>query len=165
MYWTCFTDADWQAKQAEIEKANAVRKAFRRGSWTKSVPANNSPRPTTTSKATGPTAASSTTASWRDAHGGWFSYEVKIIPDQPTVLRCTYWGSDSNQRIFDILVDGEKIAEQKLDKNKPDAFFEVEYPLPAKLTHGKTRVTIKFQAHPNATAGGLFGLLVLKANP
>ena len=33
------------------------------------------------------------------------------------------------------------------------------------LTHVKQRVTIQFQAHPNATAGGLFGLLVLKANP
>ena len=102
---------------------------------------------------------------WRDANGGWFSYEVKVIPDRPAVLRCTYWGSDSNRRVFDILVDGTKIAEQKLDNNQPNAFFHVEYPLPANLTHGKHRVTIKFQAHSNATAGGLFGLLVLKANP
>jgi hypothetical protein len=98
---------------------------------------------------------------YRDAHG-WFSYDAKVLPDQPMTLRCTYWGSDSGNRVFDILVDGQKIATQKLNKNKPGHFFDADYAIPAALTQGKQQVTVKLQAHKDAIAGGVFGILVLK---
>jgi len=100
---------------------------------------------------------------WRHAsRGGWISYTLKVLSDVPMTLSCTYWGSDSGARTFDVLVDGEKLATQKLDRDKPDEFFEVEYPIPAELTRGKGQVTVKFQAHPNNTAGGVFGCEMLK---
>ena len=99
---------------------------------------------------------------WRDAGGGgWFSYQVKVEPG-PMILRTRYWGNDAGARNFDILVEGTKIAEQRLNNNKPDEFFEVEYPIPESLTQGKSRVEVKFQARPNNIAGGLFGLRVLR---
>ena len=81
------------------------------------------------------------------------------------MLRCTYWGGDRGNRAFDILIDGTKIAEQKLDPNHPAEFYDVEYPLPASLTQGKARLTVKFQAHADAIAGGLFRLQVLSVKP
>ena len=78
------------------------------------------------------------------------------------ILRARYWGSDAGGRNFDILVEGTKIAEQRLNNNKPDEFLEVEYPIPESLTQGKSKVEVKFQAHPNNIAGGLFGLRVLR---
>ena len=52
---------------------------------------------------------------WRHAtDGGWFSYNLKVLPDQPQELLVTYWGSDGGGREFDILVDGQKLATQKL---------------------------------------------------
>ncbi|MFZ2642033.1 MAG: beta-L-arabinofuranosidase domain-containing protein [Verrucomicrobiia bacterium] len=100
---------------------------------------------------------------WRHARdGGSFAYEMKVPSGVSAILLCTYWGGDGGKREFDILVDKEKIATQTLAKNKPGEFFDVEYPIPARLTAGKLRVTIKFQAHPHATAGGVFGLRVLK---
>ena len=37
-------------------------------------------------------------------------------------------------------------------------FFDARYLLPAELTRGKERVTVRFQPHPGNIAGGVFGL-------
>ena len=129
VYWKCLSEADWQAKRAAIEKANAARKALQARIVDEVRPGEQQPETDHNLKGERSNSGQFRDRGWRDANGGWFSYEVKVIPDRPAVLRCTYWGSDSNRRIFDILVDGEKIAEQKLDNNQPDAFFDVEYPL------------------------------------
>ena len=80
------------------------------------------------------------------------------------LLVCTYWGSDAGRREFDILVAGENIATQKLEHNKPGEFFDVEYPIPAKLTAGKRSVIVKFQAQPHAIAGGVFGCRIMRCS-
>jgi len=77
---------------------------------------------------------------WRDATGGgWFSYDMKGLPDQPGSLMVTYWGGDTNNRTFDILVDGRKIATQKLSASKPGQFMDVTYDIPADLTKASRR--------------------------
>jgi DUF1680 family protein len=101
---------------------------------------------------------------WRHAtDGGWFSYTLKVLPDQPQELLVTCWGSDAGGREFDILVDGRKLVTQKLENNWPGQFHDQVYPLPQELTAGKTQVTVKFQAHPGRMAGGVFGCAILKA--
>ncbi|MEW6127839.1 MAG: beta-L-arabinofuranosidase domain-containing protein [Acidobacteriota bacterium] len=99
---------------------------------------------------------------WRDSRDGWFSYELQVTQGERLTLLCTYWGSESRKRVFDIFVDGEKIATQNLFDNKPGEFFDVEYPLSATILRGKERVTIKFQAHPGSMAGGVFGLRIVR---
>jgi len=101
---------------------------------------------------------------WRDAEGGWFEYRMKVLPETPVTLRCTWWGSDDG-RVFDILVDGTKIATQKLARNKPGEFFDVDYVIPVELTKGKESVVVRFAAHPGSIAGGLFGCATLKPEP
>jgi DUF1680 family protein len=99
---------------------------------------------------------------WRHAGGGgWFSYRMKTATEGRQSVYCAYWGGDAGNRVFDILVDGKKIATQKLERNKPNEFFATEYPIPEDLTTGKTAVTIRFQAHPGATAGGVFDCRML----
>ncbi|MBE3071242.1 MAG: glycoside hydrolase family 127 protein [Planctomycetes bacterium] len=99
---------------------------------------------------------------WRHAPSGWFAYDLRIVPDEPLELLCTYWGSEVGPREFDVLVDGQKIATQRLNRNQPDRFFDEVYAIPADLLRGKQKVTVRFQAHPGNTAGGIFGLRVLK---
>lgn len=100
---------------------------------------------------------------WRHAtDGGWWSWDLKVLPDVPMTLQCTYWGSDAGQREFDILVDGQLLATQKLERNAPDRLFDVQYPIPPVVTKGKAKVTVKFQGHPGNFAGGVFGCAVLK---
>ncbi|MCX7643628.1 MAG: glycoside hydrolase family 127 protein, partial [Armatimonadetes bacterium] len=103
---------------------------------------------------------------WRHAvEGGWFSYDLKVDPKHPMELVVTYWGDDGGIRFFDIVVDDKVIATQRLRRDKPGRFFDVVYPIPPELTKGKTKVTVRFQAHPKAIAGGIFGLRMVKAKP
>jgi uncharacterized protein len=100
---------------------------------------------------------------WRHAvNGGWFGFDMKVDPGAANILQCTYWGGDHGARTFDILVDSRKIATQKLARNAPGKFFDVEYPFPRDQTDGRDKITVKLQAHPGNYAGGLFGVRVLR---
>jgi DUF1680 family protein len=103
---------------------------------------------------------------WRHAtDGGWFAWDLKVAPAVPQELLVTYWGSDAGNRVFDILVDGQKLATQRLQNNRPGQFYDEVYPIPSHLTEGKQTVTVRFQAHPGAWAGGVFGVRIVKAAP
>ena len=67
------------------------------------------------------------------------------------------------QTNVNITVDGKKIATQTLNRNLPDKFFDMEYKLPAELTKGKEKVTVRFEAQQNSLAGGVFECATLKA--
>jgi hypothetical protein len=100
---------------------------------------------------------------WRHARdGGWLSLDLKVLPDQPLSLICSYWGSETGPRTFDILVDGIKIAAQSLQNDKPGEFFDVTYAIPEDLTRGKNKITIRFQARAGNTAGGFYGLRIIR---
>ena len=93
--------------------------------------------------------------------GGWFSYDLEVSPDQPATLVCTYWGSD-RRRTFDILVDGQKIATETVNRNQSGSFYDVAYKIPPELTRTKQKVTVKFQAQPGGVAGGVYGCVMKK---
>jgi len=109
--------------------------------------------------------------SWRDANEnlsstGSFGYTLTVLSNVPVNIGCTYWGSDSGGRIFDVLLGGTVIATQTLTNNFPGQFFNLEYTVPPALTAGKTNISIRFQAHPGQMAGGVFGLqIVTTADP
>ena len=100
---------------------------------------------------------------WRDAtNGGFFAFSLGPVPSGDCSLIVTYWGSDAGNRRFTVLVDGVKVGEQTLENNRPGAFFDIAYSLPAALTKGKANVTVRFQALLGATAGGVFGARLAK---
>lgn len=97
-------------------------------------------------------------AGWRDARdGGWFSYDMEVIQGEPLELVLTYSSLDGGNRYFDILADGKKIGEQKLRTETFNQMIERNYPIPADIIKGKKKITIKLQAYPENTAGGIFG--------
>lgn len=73
-------------------------------------------------------------------------------------LICTYWGSDSGNRVFDIIVDGGTVVTQRLNTPAAGRFLDITYPIPLELTHGKETICVRFQAHPGMMAGGVFGI-------
>jgi hypothetical protein len=101
---------------------------------------------------------------YRHSQGGWFSWDFKVIPGQPALLTCSYWGSD--QRTFDILIDGKKLLTENNNNDHPETFFDKSYTIPAAMTQGKQKVTVKFQA-PDAEgyAGGVFGAKMTSPAP
>jgi DUF1680 family protein len=162
VYWDRMSPAQWQAKEAET-KAQSDRQRQQEAGVVDSVnPGEEQNERDHNLQGENTDAGDFNGRNWRHAtDGGWFSWQVKVLPGQPQELRVTYWGSDQDNRIFDILVDGTKIATQRLENNKPDQFYEEVYQIPADMLKGKDKVTVKFQAHPNAWAGGAFGLKVM----
>ena len=77
-------------------------------------------------------------------------------------MLCSYWGSDSGGRVFDVLVNETKVATQTLDNNEPGHFFDAVCAIPEELTRGKEKVTVRFQAHAGRTAGGVFGCRIIR---
>ena len=164
VYWDVLTDDQWKVKQ-EAFKAEQARLARLEARIVDSVePRNDASEKAHAQKGEKTGTGEFNGRPWRHApDGGWFSWEMKIPADKPAELLVTYWGSDGGGREFDVLVDGTKLRTQKLENNKPGAFYDESYPIPAELTRGKEKVTVRFQGLPGKTAGGVFGCLVLKA--
>lgn len=100
---------------------------------------------------------------WRDAsNGGFFSYDMKVLTDTQMSLDCTWWGGDEG-RNFQILIDDKQIAQVRIGGH-PDQFYTDSFQIPADLTKGKDKVTVRFQAPSNGMAGGIFGLMMSKQN-
>lgn len=99
---------------------------------------------------------------WRDAPaGGYFSVKLKVDPNRAQTLRLTYWGGDVG-RVFDISVNGQKLATQELNAPHPNRFFDVDYALPATLIGAADQITVEFRAHAGSVAGGVFHARVLR---
>ena len=161
VYWRLLTAEDWRKREAEIQAEAARRKALEARITDEVKPGEQQPETDHRLKTEDSRAGDFRDRKWRDAQG-WFSYEVKVAPDTPMTLVCTYWGDDGGARLFDILVDGQVVATQKLANSRPGVFFDEQYDLPEALTRGKEKVTVTFRAAPGHTAGGLFGLMLLK---
>ncbi|MEY4489171.1 MAG: hypothetical protein RIQ79_1679 [Verrucomicrobiota bacterium] len=95
--------------------------------------------------------------------GGWFSYEVRVDPAAPVALVVTYWGGVWHERAFEVFIDDQSLATQRLLTNRPGDFFERVILIPPALTCGRAKVTVRFQSRSGDVAGALYGLRVMRA--
>jgi hypothetical protein len=165
VYWDVLSEAQWAARLAEIRADEARQKALE-AQTVDHVRIGDAPSEQAHALAGEKTGAGPyAERHWRHAvDGGWFSYQMKVLDGRPMRLLCCYWGSDVGPREFDILIDGKKIATQKLNNNRPEQFYDEIYPIPAELTKGKAKITVRFQGHPGNMAGGVFDCRVLKTD-
>ncbi len=163
VYWNLLSEDTWQKQKAELAVAEAKRIAeeartvdiVRPGEQQSEIDHHVQGEKSDPLEALG--------RKLRHAFdGGWFSYDLKVDSAASNQLVCTWWGDETGERNFDILVDGVKIASQKLLHNQPGNFWDATYPIPAELTKGKEKITVKFSAQPDNYAGGIFGLRVMK---
>jgi hypothetical protein len=102
-------------------------------------------------------------AKYRDARdGGWFSFDMKVHPRKPNLLVLRYWGDENNLRVFDILVDGNKIAQEKLLHNIGPKYYEVGYKIPINLTTKKSKIEVKLSSNAEGTNGWSGGIFFAK---
>ena len=98
----------------------------------------------------------------------WFSYDLKVEPNHPLKLFVTYHSEEAQKRTFEILVDGQRIGEQTIERHRPgDAsgkFFDVEYAIPAELLKGKETATVRFQPVGNSETATAFVIRVIRAD-
>ncbi len=164
VYWNVMSPADWEQfansnAVAEAQIVDQVAIGDSNSEAAHNLSANNS------------AIGNFSGRNWRDANEnlsatGWFSYSMAVLPNTSMTLACTYWGSDSGNRLFDILVNGTIVGTQALTNDDPGQFFTVYYPIPTNLVASATNVTAMFNAHAGNIAGGVFGLQTMtSANP
>lgn len=159
VYWDLFTPEQWEARQAAYREEQARRQALEARTLDYVQPGEMQPERDHAFDGENTRHGMHLDRKWRDAaDGGCFAFTMKVSPDGPAELICTYWGSDAGKRVFDVLVDGKRLATQSLETpHHPNQFFDVVYPIPPEYTQGKERVRVTFQAHPGMMAGGVFG--------
>lgn len=94
--------------------------------------------------------------------GGSFSFMLKVLPKGTHTLIATYWGMDNRGRKFAIIVEGDTIATEDLNRYKESRFYDISYPIPETITRNKQQVVVKFQAMPGNTAGPVYGVRLVK---
>lgn len=94
--------------------------------------------------------------------GGWFSFEMPVVPDQPLDLSASFWGNLGDIYKFDIEVDGTAIATVIIHW-WGNHFVDKTYHIPDELTRGKEKITVTLRAiNKRSVAGPLFDCKVLK---
>jgi hypothetical protein len=163
VYWDVFTEPGWKIRQQEYEAEQQRLKELEANSVDifaiGEMQAERDHNLQSEKSGPGEFGGRKLRHAW---DGGWFSFEVAVPTNAPADLVITYWGSETGERKFDLLVEGEKIATTSLHQDQPEQFWDKAYVLPEMLTKGKKKVTVKFQAHPGNYAGGVFGVRVVK---
>jgi len=94
----------------------------------------------------------------------WFSFDLPADPTHPVALVVSYYSDEWLKRTFEILVEGQNVGEQTIEKGGPVHFFDVEYAVPANLVQGKQKLTVRFQATNGNEIAAIFGLRMIRAD-
>jgi hypothetical protein len=161
VYFRSFDEAGWQREQVAFAAEQARQQDIARRSVDVMNLGEMQPE-----RDHGLTAKNSYAVTYRGRHGrdartfGFFEFTSKVRPG-PLVLQATYWGEERD-KLFDILVDGTRIATERLTGEHPGDFFDKDYPIPEALTKGKETVKIRFQpANDKTRCAPVFGIRVL----
>lgn len=161
MYWQHSTPSGLQAMQA----ANAAREADRIALDARTIdqvaPGEQQPESDHFFKGEGSEAGINNGRHWRHA-SKWFSYELSDAKQEAKLLRLTFARDDAGRQ-FDILVNGQLLANVTLSTDASEEIYTVDYPIPVSVTndaHGK--LSVRFVAKPGSVAGGLYGLRLLR---
>ncbi|MBN2611743.1 MAG: glycoside hydrolase family 127 protein [Bacteroidales bacterium] len=158
IYWDMFSEEDWKAREAGYQEHMARKKKIEEMTIDFVQPGEMQPERDHNFKGEKTTPGYFKERTNRESRGGWFSFDLKITPDKPVALVVDYWGGFPGAKTFDILVNDQVIATQNISEIKDGYFIDLQYDIPEKLTRGKNKITVKFQAHPRNMAGPVFGV-------
>jgi hypothetical protein len=83
---------------------------------------------------------------------GWMSYSMTVYEDSEVTLNCTFRGSEGRRLVFDLLVEGRKIATHTFVSPSPAA-VNVELRVPMSVTRGLTGIRVTLRAQEGPTPG------------
>jgi DUF1680 family protein len=162
VYWNVYTPAEWDTHRAALAASDGRRQAI--AGATLDLVNVDDPQSERDHGYRG-----EGTSEWsfegrkvREARTGWFSYDLKVRPDEPMTLVFTYKGVEGRPRSFDVLVDGEKVATRTVEYH-PTELLDAEYRIPESLTRGKERVTVTFQSHADEATASICEVRVVPA--
>ena len=166
MCWKMLSQQDYQRYLEEEKVKEQERLLLDKLTIDRVIPGEQQPESDHFMKTSGSESGNYKNKSLRHAKApDWFSYDLKVEPNEKLSLMVTYWGNERGRRTFDIIIDGEKlVTENTVGKWKREALVDVKYPIPASFIIGKSKINVKFNPHPGNYAGGIFDLRIIKQN-
>lgn len=167
LYWDRYTPAGWDKKAAEIAAGEVNRRRLEAatigfaqpGDTQKEKEFNQQGEDSTPDRAMG-----------RTGRRGkkWFSFDLPVEPAHPTTLLVTYHSEERAKRTFEVMVDGQRVGEQTIERYPPGSasgrFIDIEYKIPAELLKDKKKVTVRFQATGGNEIAAVFGVRMIRAD-
>ena len=165
VYWDIYTSEAWSSKATEFAAADAKQRQLEAatiaylqpGDTEKEKQFNQQGEESTVDRAMG-----------RSARRGkkWFSFELPV-ESAASALLVTFFSEERAKRSVEILLNGQRIGEQTIERYPPGSaaghFFDVEYKIPADLLKDKKTVTIRFQSSGGNETPGIYGIRLVRA--
>ncbi len=165
VYWDLFNEAGWEAREAEYKTELENKKRINDATIDFVQPGEMQPERNHNFKGEKTTPGGFKERPNRESRSGWFSFDMKITPDTPVALVVEYWGGFPGAKTFDIMVDEKVIATENISGKKEGQFINVQYDIPDEISRGKSKITVRFRAHPGNMAGPVFGVRTIKLSP
>ena len=164
-YWDLYTPAGWAAHASEVRAAEAKQRRLEEATLGFAQPGQMQAERDANYQ------GEHVSPAWAGGRygrrgAGWFSMDLAVDPARPVTLVVTYAGDERATRTFDILVDGSTVASQAVERRSPEkniGFFDIDYRLPADLTRGKQKITVRFQATGGNELAAVYGIRTVRA--
>jgi DUF1680 family protein len=166
VYWDTYTSDSWEKKKAEYRAEAEHQRMLEAASVAFVKPGRES-----TEKGFNYQSGKETSSHWNmgrtaRASRSWFSYDLAVDPSHPMAVVATYYTADRRTlpASFEILVDGEKVADEHVERSDPGRFVDETYSIPASLVKGKKKVTVRFQAKDGSQVGAVYGVRIVRSD-
>lgn len=166
IYWDLFTQAGWEQKKAEYAAEQERQRKLKEATVAYAQPGEMQPERDFNYRAGDGSQLQRVLGRPGRRSSSWFSFDLPVEAAHPMTLVVTYF-SDERRRgeaIFEILVDGQSVGKQTVERSSPARFFDVEVAIPADLVKDKEKVTVKFQATPGNEVATVFGIRMIRAD-
>lgn len=161
IYWPESTPAEYAHLKQEEAAKEAERLALDAQTIDQVAPGEQQPEVDHGFKGEGADAGINSGRHWRHA-SKWFSYQLSDPKREAKALRLTFARGDAGRK-FDIVVNGQRIAEVELAAAEAQDFYTRDFALPSALVQGANgKLEVKFVAKDGSMAGGLYGLRLLR---
>jgi uncharacterized protein len=163
VYWDFFSQAGWLEHKEAYELEKERLKTLDQKSTDFLALAEMQPERDHNLKSENSRTGENMGKNWRAAYkDGYFSFDMIVNPSENMILSVTYWGSDEGNREFEILANDTLIAVQKLEKNNPDKFFDIDYRIPLSISKSKDKLKVTFRPIIGKIAGNVYGCRMLR---
>ena len=165
-YWDLLTPAEWDARRAGYVRDAERLRRLDAATVAAVQPANRASEQQYQYQGGSDASVQRMSGRLGRAARSAFSYTLPVEAGHPMALVATYYSADrrTSPAAFEILVDGQRIAEQEVPRTDPGRFYDVTYAVPAALVQGRPAVTVTFQAKPGSQVAAVYGLRMVRAD-
>jgi DUF1680 family protein len=163
IYWDLFTPAEWEKKSTEYAAERERQRKLSLATVGFVQPGEMQPERDFNFQGDGSTPDRAAGRPCRRSTK-WFSFDLPVEPTRPMALVVTYYQDEWRKRTFDILVNGQKVADQTIERGGVPHFFDVEYAVPAALVKDTEKVTVRFQATGGNEIAAVYGVRIIRAD-